>query len=376
MFSKNLTKYFPFAFLFIAVTFIVTNNYAQEKDNDWYKSININGFVSASYSYNFNKPTSNLNKYRVFDYDNNSFKLDVAELLIQKPVINAGSAGFKIDFIAGSSIPKIIASTGLFRDKNGNANDFDIPQAYISYIAPIGNGLRFDFGKFYTHVGYELIEGFEGFNNNSSHSFLFGFSEPTTHTGLHIIYPFSDKFSTMIMVVNGWDNAIDNNSSKSVGAQIAFTPNEDYQLLANFIGGPEKDNNNSDYRYVYNLSLNDKLSSSLTCGLALDYGSEMGMLANNGNASWFGSAVYINIKMTEKFNLALRGEVFNDKNGARTGLKQTLSEITITPKYQFSSNFALRGDIRLDNSNQFIFDKEGAIKKNQLTASINALYWF
>jgi hypothetical protein len=50
----------------------------------WYEEIAVNGFVSTSYSYNFNRPDSRLNAYRVFDFDDDTFKLDVAELVIQR----------------------------------------------------------------------------------------------------------------------------------------------------------------------------------------------------------------------------------------------------------------------------------------------------
>ena len=88
----------------------------------------------------------------------------------------------------------------------------------MSYIAPLGTGLRFDFGKFVTHLGYELIEGYDGYNDNYSRSLLFNYAIPLTHTGVKASYSISPKVSLMAMVVNGWDDAIDNNSSKSVGA--------------------------------------------------------------------------------------------------------------------------------------------------------------
>src|SRR5206468_7049067 len=46
----------------------------------WYEAISLNGFVSSSYSYSFNRPLSLVNGYRVFDLDDKSFKIDVAEL--------------------------------------------------------------------------------------------------------------------------------------------------------------------------------------------------------------------------------------------------------------------------------------------------------
>jgi len=51
----------------------------------WYETISVNAFVSSSYSYNFNRPLFPINGYRVFDFDDKSFKIDVADLVLQKP---------------------------------------------------------------------------------------------------------------------------------------------------------------------------------------------------------------------------------------------------------------------------------------------------
>ena len=68
-----------------------------------------------------------------------------------------------------------------------------------------------------TNHGYELIDGYDGYNDNATRSFSFGYAIPFTHTGLKAAYAFSDQLTAMLMLVNGWDNAKDNNSSKSAG---------------------------------------------------------------------------------------------------------------------------------------------------------------
>ena len=50
------------------------------------------------------------------------------------------------------------------------AGNFDIPEMYVSYIAPLGKGLRFDAGKFATHLGSEVIGGYDGYNDEFSRS--------------------------------------------------------------------------------------------------------------------------------------------------------------------------------------------------------------
>jgi len=81
----------------------------------WYEEIAVNGFVSASYSYNFNRPDSGTNQLRVFDFDDNTFKVDVAEVVLQKAISKPGEAGFRVDLVAGSSIPRVSSSFGVGR---------------------------------------------------------------------------------------------------------------------------------------------------------------------------------------------------------------------------------------------------------------------
>ena len=119
----------------------------------WYEELSVNAFVSASYSYNFNRPDSGTNQFRVFDFDDNTFKLDVAELVLQKAVAKPGETGFRVDFEAGSSVPPVSSSYGLLQGQ-----DVDVKQAFVSWIAPVGSGLRLDLGKYVTHFGYEVIE--------------------------------------------------------------------------------------------------------------------------------------------------------------------------------------------------------------------------
>src|SRR5256714_212565 len=119
--------------------------------------------------------------------------------------------------------PRILSAIlAVFIATIANAQDqtvsqFDLQQAFVTYIAPIGSGLRFDVGKYVTHLGYEVIEGYDGYGDNYSRSILFGYAIPFTHTGLKASYGFSSKVAAMFEVVNGWDLVRDNNLSKSFG---------------------------------------------------------------------------------------------------------------------------------------------------------------
>ena len=345
----------------------------------WYEEISVDGFVSTSWSYNFNRPASGTNQYRVFDFDDGSIKLDVAELVIRKDAAKVGETGFRADAVAGASIPRMSAASGLFRDpETGEAGDFDLQQAYVTWIAPVGSGLRLDVGKFTTTVGYELIEGYDGWNDNATRSFLFGYAQPATHTGLKAGYAFSGKVSANLLLVNGWDNVKDGNSSKTLGAGVTLAPGPALSLTVNGMYGPERSGNDADARSLLDVVAVVKASDAVTVAFNLDLGTEEGAAPGGGSATWWGASGYVRWSISPAFALALRAEHFDDADGVRTGVVQELREVTLTPEARVGPHLVFRADLRVDVSNAEVFeDADGALtKKRQPTVLLNALYAF
>jgi hypothetical protein len=349
----------------------------------WYAQISVNGLVSASYVGNFNSPPSGTNQFRVFDARADTFALDVAELVVQRSVTAPGDAGFRVDLTLGSSVSKVTAAAGLFRDESGEAGDLDLQQAFVSYVARAGRGLRIDAGKFTTYLGYEVIEGYDGYNDNHSHSFLFGYAQPITHTGVRLSYPFSAGVSAQLYLVNGWDNAIDNNAGKSIGAQLGLTPSSRLSMSLNYLGGPEQTDNGSNLRHAFDLVATLKATPSLSFAANYDYGRESSVAlaetAGGGMAdtSWQGIAGYGRMTFSPRAALTIRAEWFDDPQGARTGYVQSLKELTITPEFKPHPHLIVRGDLRRDWSNRDVFENDdGTFGRNQTTLSLNGVFVF
>ena len=347
----------------------------------WYEEVAVDGFVSTSYSYNFERPDTRTNAFRVFDFDDNTFKIDVAELVIQRAVAKPRDSGFRVDLEAGGSIPRISAASGLFRDPvTGQAQDFDLQQAFASYVVPLGSGLRVDGGKFVTHFGAEVIEGYDGWNENATRSLLFGYAIPFTHTGVRASYGFGPRIAAMAMLVNGWDNATDNNRAKSAGAQLAFTPGR-FALYLNGMIGAERTNDESDRRGLLDVFATLEVSRRVKAALNLDYGQEQGLvpgppLEPPGTATWSGVAGYLRFAATDRAALVVRGEGLRDRDGVRTGVSQTLTEVTLTPEFRVTTRFVLRADLRADWSDEDVFTNRDRPVNHQTTLLLNALTWF
>lgn len=374
---------------------------ADDAPRSWWQQITLNAFASASYTWNFNNPSTNLNQYRAFDYRHNSVSIDAAELVVQKAVANPGDFGFRIDLAMGN-VANVAAARGLFRDPDtGKAGDFDLQQAFASYIVPVGRGLRFDVGKFVTPVGAEYIDGYDGYNDNFSRSLLFTLAIPFTHTGFKLSYPFSDKLTAMVMLVNGWDDVVDNNSAKSFGVSLAVTPVAPLSIYVNYIGGPERDHDDQDWRHLVDVGVVWKATGRLTVTLNGDWGLDASAvpppvlpmdpvpaapmdpaaapadLVGAKNAQWAGVALYLRAQATRRLAFIGRGEIFWDFDGFRTGVAQRLMEATVTAELRVTDSFLVRPEFRIDQSDQSVFIREDGLTRHyQPTVAINALYVF
>jgi Putative beta-barrel porin-2, OmpL-like. bbp2 len=340
-----------------------------------HQPVEFHGLVSTSYSFNLNQPPSRTNQLRVFDYDDVDFRVDLVELVVQRPAASPGDFGFRVDFTAGP-VSRVVASRGLFRDTTGEGQDIDLHQAFATFVVPVGGGLRLDAGKFITSLGYEVIEGYDGWNDNATHSFLFGYAIPFTHTGVRASYGVSSTVSTTVTLTNGWDDVEDNNRGKTVSLQVGLTPANGFALYLNGIAGPEQNNDDVHYRDVLDVVATWQSGPHLSVSLNGDWGRETAAGAGGLMAVWRGAAGYVRLAPGHHFALSLRAERFDDRDGARTGTPQTLSDLTLTPELRLGPSCVVRGDLRLDTSDRAVFEGRRGPRKTQPTVSVNALYHF
>ena len=236
------------------------------------------GNVAVSYTYNVNDPKSRNNGFRVFDDKANLFDINQAELWLEKPTTDASRIGFGLDFTVGRDAKKIHSlGLGISAGDDATKSDvFDLTQAYVTYKAPIGNGLDLKAGKFVTLHGSEVIRRTGNFN--VSRSILFGFAIPFTHTGIMATYPVAEWFSVTLGVVNGWDNTDDNNNDKSVHGMVTVTPLKDLTVTIGGTWGAEArfagDDANGPKRGLLDIIATYKPIPPLTLTLNYDYGEQ------------------------------------------------------------------------------------------------------
>jgi hypothetical protein len=306
----------------------------------------------------------------VFDVNDNTFNFNMAEISLTKE--SKDGIGFGLVLNYGQDAQLIN-----FLDPTEAPDSFEVQQAYVSDSA-FGGALGLKLGRVATLAGAEVIEG--PANYNISRSFLFGWAIPFTHTGLRANVGTGVKNVSLILGLNnGWDFVNDTNKGKTLELQVGLAPVEMLSLVVNGYYGPENTTGvDSDNRGLIDLVATIKPAGGMTFAVNYDRGSQMAAGGpGTGSALWQGYALYANLPVGDKHAVTLRGEVFDDQDGFRTGTAQTLRELTLTFACKMKENLEWRAEVRHDESNQDLFlDDEGTAKDTQNTIGVAAYYSF
>ena len=337
--------------------------------------VHIHGLADASYEYNLNHPGlqsgDRVNQFREFDTDANGFELTQFQFHIDRTVENG--LGFVADINFGKTA-EVLSTATRYTSGTESTNQVDPTQAYATYTVPVGSGINLSAGKFVTLLGAEVIPTYNNLNYNESRGLLFTLGEPLTHTGLRANYAFSDKIALTMGVNNGWDDVADNNDGKSLEGELALTPTAAWSILINGMYGPEQLNHGNSKRgaldpvvtwktpltgvtlvgeYLYAHEDNPVAVSPLLTGP--NEGANPLFFLNGGpvthGVDWQGAAGYIIYDLNDKTEFVARGEYFRDSDGVRTGIRQSLGEVTLTLNYKIANGLLWRLEYRHDESN-------------------------
>jgi transposase InsO family protein len=369
----------------------VTSAAATPAAKPWWDSIKFEAFIDAygSLNYNFPKPQANSNSFRAFD-NNNGFSLAWVGLDLTHEAQPVGGTlslrfGPAAHLLAGGGAP-------------GTDSTYDLQnvrQAFATYKP--WKRLSLDFGKFDTIVGAEVSDSHK--NMNYTRGVLYWLAQPAVHTGLRASWQATDLLSVKLLAVNGWNRTIDNNTGKTIGAQVGLTPSNKVAAFLTYFGGPEQDeaiacsagfayraasrtcdvspgapatvhrNNgaNKRWRHLLDLVVNVNPTEALSIALNGDLGVEKIIDADGRDktAQWMGASVASRYAFSEVFAAALRGEWYRDRDAITAGVVDaqgrpvdlTLRTGTLTLEVKPSPWMIVRLDNRIDSASRDVFRK-------------------
>lgn len=342
-------------FLFFAVLFLSAFAVQAQDEETEETPLSISGFVDAYYQYNFN---DNAAQTTSFADEHNSFELGMANVVFAK---DFKKVGFVADLAFG---PRANAANGV----GGFTTDI-IKQLFVTYSPT--DAITLTAGNFSTHVGYELIDAPGNFNYSTSYMFSNG---PFYHTGLKADFALSDNFGAMVGLFNDTDTKSDVGLApgKHYGAQLSYTDDKAGVFL-NYLGGKE---DTSATANQIDLTATYQATDELLVGLnATTKSYAIEGLSTNPN--WFGAALYLNYSISDAFALGLRGEYFDDADGAAYGITDlNFMEYTLSANLtQGALTFV--PELRIDvASEDYFVDADGAATSTSPTLILGVYYAF
>jgi len=327
-----------------------------------FEGLKLTGFVDTSYVYDGNSGSS------TFSFD--EFELDVEKTLSDRASLRADINFRKVDYNDGDSF---------------NFDDI-MEQGYVTYRAPMGGEVDFTFGKFNAPIGFELLDPPDMYQ--FSHALVFDYGLPTNLTGLMSSFNPGEMIDVSLYVVNGWDVSSDNNTDKTVGGRIGFTPAENINFGISGIYGAEKDDNNHDKRSVIDLDATITPVENLIIGAEFNYGTEdeASLIDAGKDAEWVGALIMAHYDFTKWMGLTLRYGYFDDKDGSRIGLVEGGDDIgdavkrrafTIASTFTITEGAGFLVEYRYDNADKDFFeDDDGKYTDNNHTVAVEFTYSF
>ena len=331
-------------------------------------SLKVSGSVDAYYRMGFGASGSSfLNNATSFTNSNSTFQLGMASI---KAEYSTGNVGAVVDLGFGKRAEEFsYADEGTLQA---------VKQAYV-YYAP-SDKVKFTFGKFGTHVGYELLD--PQLNKNYSMSYMFT-NGPFSHTGIKADFTLGGGSGLMIGIANPIDVTSPESGSdpKTLIAQYSKTGDK-YSVYLNYAGYFGAKNSMPSASALSQIGLT--ASATLSDKFSLGYDGTVQFVKDENysgagqskSTSWWGSALYANVTASNAFGMTLRAEYFGDKKyGLKVGTN--VIEATLSGNYKVG-NFMLIPEIRLDNAKDAIFSKNSAgdPSKSAFSAILAAVYSF
>ena len=344
--------------------------------------LNFGGYLDTSYTWSSNHPKSPTDiSQRYFDKDHNKIVFNDFHLFVEKPEKDWG-VGFRVSGDFGRS-GELLREATLWGKAFHKEPSAELREAYLTTTIPVGEGIGIKGGLFVTTLGTEILYNPGAYNDNISRSFLFNWSIPLRHLGVLANYQAHKMVNVNFGVVTGWDDPHDNNHQPSFMGGFTLTPTDSVTLATNLIYGAEQ-RNGAPKRFAISNVLTLKPIDPLALYIEYTYGHEGSATPSGRDGVWQGLAGIASYNWTDRFNTALRMEVFSDRDGVRlvgepfgTHKDAALGEATLTGSYKFTKMLMGRTEVRQDWSDRKMFKRgASAADSNQTTLAMQLIYTY
>jgi len=346
----------------------------------FFETVDVSGVAAASYNHRLIKADDPNGGNALFKNPNaNTFQVDQIWLTIDKAATDESRGGFHVEFATG-------ASSAAQGSTNGNTGVPYLYSGYVSYLAPVGNGLQVDLGRLGTVLGAEVVQTNGNFNITQGAVFAL---QPVTYDGVSFATSITDEISVTAGVVNDVysDTGVSGDNNKAYFGQVSYGGDAFGLNVGGIIGdsdasicagaGPQSDCQTSVVDVVLTMDPTDNISVWAN----FDWVNVNGSDNTEGDA--FGIAAAGRVGLSDTLGVAARVE-YVETESELTGLANDSELLTLTGTLDktLAEGLVTRVELRYDtflddNGAGFTLNGDGAgTNDDQLVALWQMSYEF
>jgi hypothetical protein len=159
-------------------------------------------------------------------------------------------------------------------------------------------------------TGQEKHPGKQMMTMGDSHAYFYTYGIPFQDFGLRAHYEFSPKVYAEFYALKGWNVTFDNNGGKTFGLTLGYAPSSKFRLNANYLAGPERNNNSRDRRDQGDFQIVYFPTKTLQTAINIDIGRDKNTVAPGQDAKWGGVTLYVRKNINGRFFPTLRAKYY------------------------------------------------------------------
>ena len=307
------------------------------------------GFVDVGYLLDFNHPANDIFRSRGTAWHVDDLHLNMAEAYVKKDPSETSRWGAQLT-VQGGKDCEVFGFSATAPNIDGFKWLRHLGPTNVSYLAPVGKGLTVQSGIFGSLIGYDSLYAKDNFNYIRPWGADF---TPYFMLGVNASYPFSEKVTGTLFVVNGYWHLADANNVPSSGGQIAYKASPRVTVKETLFWGPHQSNTSFKFWRYLSDSIVERKGDRVTFAFEYITSWERVDVPGRPRALMMAGQLPVHWTLNKHWSASVRPEVFWDRDGRWTLSRQTVKAITTTLEYRLPyrwTNTILRLEHRWDDS--------------------------
>jgi hypothetical protein len=290
--------------------------------------------VDLAYSMNINFPDNHRWRSKETTPRTNELAPNMALAYVRKEALKHSRWGMELAVQGGYDTEALVPEPEPGRDEPiGGADTLrHLSRANVSYLTPLGNGLKLSAGLTEGYINYESFYATNNFNY--TRAYLTDYT-PNFMLGMSARYPFTGNFDVGLHLMNGFNYLSHPNNAPSLGVDMDWRITKRMTLAQNVYYGPDQESTSLRFWRLFSDSQIEWRGENLTLAAIYDIGTEQAAgQAGSPRQFWTSAALFTRYIFPGPWSGAIRPEVFWDRHGLMTKAEQLLLAVTTTLEYR------------------------------------------